>query len=122
MIAHKFLQTANNDSISILLDKDQRENSARVHIRGESRDVEEAKRFVEEFVSNGNSGRDRHSDESRYDKRTQNTERERDSRYNQSEQLEIDPSKVGFVIGRGGGKIREIQEKFNVNLNIGTET
>lgn len=33
--------------------------------------------------------------------------------------FEIDHSMVGKIIGRGGNKIREIQEKYNVNLNIG---
>lgn len=33
--------------------------------------------------------------------------------------MEINPSKVGAVIGRGGGKIREIQDTFNVNVKVG---
>lgn len=33
--------------------------------------------------------------------------------------IEIDPSKVGMVIGKGGGKIREIQEAANVNVKVG---
>lgn len=33
--------------------------------------------------------------------------------------LEIDSNKVGMVIGRGGSKIREIQESFNVHVKIG---
>jgi len=32
--------------------------------------------------------------------------------------IEIEPNKVGMVIGRGGGKIREIQENFNVHVKI----
>lgn len=33
--------------------------------------------------------------------------------------IEIDSNKVGMVIGRGGGKIREIQDNFNVHVKIG---
>lgn len=37
----------------------------------------------------------------------------------ESSVIEIDPSKVGMVIGRGGGKIREIQQNFQVHVKIG---
>lgn len=37
-----------------------------------------------------------------------------------SEKIDIESNKVGMVIGRGGGKIREIQENFNVHVKIGT--
>lgn len=33
--------------------------------------------------------------------------------------IDIDSTKVGMVIGRGGGKIREIQDSFNVHVKIG---
>lgn len=33
-------------------------------------------------------------------------------------EMEIEPNKVGMVIGKAGAKIREIQTKFNVNVNI----
>lgn len=33
--------------------------------------------------------------------------------------FEVDHSNVGMVIGRGGSKIREIEEKFQVKLSIG---
>ena len=33
--------------------------------------------------------------------------------------LEIESNKVGMVIGRGGSKIKEIQESFNVHVKIG---
>lgn len=36
-----------------------------------------------------------------------------------SEKIDIESNKVGMVIGRGGGKIREIQENFNVHVKIG---
>ena len=36
-----------------------------------------------------------------------------------SEIMYIDPSKVGMVIGRGGSKIREIQDDFNVHVHVG---
>lgn len=34
--------------------------------------------------------------------------------------IDIDSTKVGMVIGRGGGKIREIQDSFNVHVKIGS--
>lgn len=36
-----------------------------------------------------------------------------------SSKMDIDSKKVGMVIGRGGGKIREIQDNFNVHVKIG---
>ncbi|KAG4077989.1 hypothetical protein HA402_002040 [Bradysia odoriphaga] len=38
-----------------------------------------------------------------------------------SSNIEIDSNKVGMVIGRGGAKIREIQENFNVHVKIDRE-
>jgi len=35
--------------------------------------------------------------------------------------IEIDSNKVGMVIGRGGAKIREIQDNFNVHVKIDRE-
>jgi len=35
--------------------------------------------------------------------------------------IEIDSNKVGMVIGRGGAKIREIQDSFNVHVKIDRE-
>lgn len=37
-------------------------------------------------------------------------------------QMEVNSSKVGMIIGKGGSKIREIQEKHNVNVKIGELT
>lgn len=34
-------------------------------------------------------------------------------------QIDIDSSKVGMVIGRGGSKIKEIQDMFGVNVKVG---
>lgn len=36
--------------------------------------------------------------------------------------MEVDHSKVGMIIGKGGCKIKEIQEKYNVNVKIGEST
>lgn len=33
--------------------------------------------------------------------------------------MEVDNSKVGMIIGKGGSKIREIQDNHNVNVKIG---
>lgn len=66
------------------------------------------------------------SGRSNYDSR-KNEERQSSNNYGrsnaggQSETFEIDSSKVGLVIGRGGAKIREIQELYNVNVKIGNK-
>lgn len=44
---------------------------------------------------------------------------EKSATANDAISFEIDSGSVGMVIGRGGAKIREIEEKFQVNLNIG---
>lgn len=53
--------------------------------------------------------------------RGQSNDRRRNDRFDGGEAIsfEIDQSNVGLVIGRGGSKIKMIQEKYNVNLNIG---
>lgn len=33
--------------------------------------------------------------------------------------MEVDNSKVGMIIGKGGSKIREMQDNHNVNIKIG---
>lgn len=52
---------------------------------------------------------------------TQSNDQRRNDRFDGGEAIsfEIDQKHVGMVIGRGGCKIKEIQEKYNVNLNIG---
>lgn len=96
-------------------DKDANRNSAQVHIRGEPHDVADAKRHVQELVSVQNSGPIRRSEGT--NRRPQNFEN--GGQHNESSVLEIDPMKIGSVIGRGGATIRELQEKFNVHINIG---
>lgn len=53
---------------------------------------------------------------SRPDRRDQGRNENVDSSY--ALNMDIDPSKVGMVIGRGGSKINEIQEKFVVNVKV----
>lgn len=36
--------------------------------------------------------------------------------------MEVDSTKVGMIIGKGGSKIREIQDNHNVNVKIGERT
>lgn len=60
-------------------------------------------------------------DQSR-DRRNQNDDRRRnESRFDDGDSLvfEVESTHIGMVIGRGGSKIKEIQEKFNVHMNIG---
>lgn len=67
---------------------------------------------------NGRNGRDQSGDRHN---RGQSNDRWRNDRYDGGDAIsfEIDHRHVGMVIGRGGCKIKEIQEKYNVNLNIG---
>lgn len=66
---------------------------------------------------NGWEGRDQSGDRHR----AQSNDRRRNDRFDGGETIifEIDQKHVGMVIGRGGCKIKEIQDKYNVNLNIG---
>lgn len=94
----------------IRIEKDARNNSAQVKIRGESRNVSDAKRFVQDLLADNNSsGPNRHQNESR----------PQNGNYSETHTLEIDPGKVGMVIGRGGSTIRDLQGKFSVNVNVG---
>lgn len=45
--------------------------------------------------------------------------RRNNDNFEDSIQVEIDPNKVGMVIGRGGSKIKEIQDMFGVNVKVG---
>lgn len=69
---------------------------------------------------------DRYGGDNRGPPRSRNNDNDRGNdgggRYgdrNDSVVLEINPNKVGMVIGRGGAKIREIQEQYNVNVKVG---
>lgn len=59
----------------------------------------------------GRSGQDRQEggDGRRYNDRSSDD----------SMQIKIDSNKVGMVIGRGGSKIKEIQDMFGVNVKVG---
>lgn len=83
------------------------------------------------FASNGNDNRRRDfNNRNEWGNRDQSGDRHnrgqsndgrRNDRFDGGEAIsfEIDQSNVGLVIGRGGSKIKMIQEKYNVNLNIG---
>lgn len=68
--------------------------------------------------SDGWGGRNQSGDRQN---RGQSNDRRRNERFDGGDEIsfEIDHRHVGMVIGRGGCKIKEIQEKYNVNLNIG---
>ena len=72
----------------------------------------------------------RHTSSSRWDnqeRRDDGGSRNRDDRNGfsnsdgsqQTLTIEVAKNKVGMVIGRGGSTVREIQDRFNVNVNIG---
>lgn len=64
--------------------------------------------------ANQNPFRARHNDD-------WNNNPDRHASNNAGDQIsfEIDRSHVGMVIGKGGSKIKEIENHFNVNLKIG---
>lgn len=75
----------------------------------------ETRRYIEDLLSRGNN-RNGASGGGNANGRSQSQTRGSPSN---SKVIEIDPSMVGLIIGRGGSKIRELEEKFKVNLKIG---
>lgn len=80
-------------------------------ITGDPADAEEAKRHITGLIERtGNRQNDRRDNQGYGNNRGEGSSKT---------VIEIDPSEVGIVIGRGGCKIKELQNKYNVTLNIG---
>lgn len=124
-----------------MIDKEvDQDGNTMVTVKGSMRDANEAKRNILDLVSsnsNWNSDRsgggqsrnfdrgdnsrnyDSRNDSSRNFERRNESSRNNDSRSNEhKDTLEIYPDKVGSVIGRGGSTIKDIQERFQVRVNI----
>lgn len=86
-------------------------DKAYVLISGNPADAEEAKRYITGLIERtGNRQNDRRDNQNHGNNRNEGSSKT---------VIEIDPSEVGIVIGRGGSKIKELQNKYNVTLNIG---
>lgn len=78
-------------------------------IRGTDNDVTNAKNYIQNLVGNDTSSG---MNQSHGNGNPQ-------SSGEQSSVMEIDSTKVGIVIGRGGCKIKEIESRFQVHMKIG---
>lgn len=93
----------------ILIDKETGQNGdAIVNVSGNSHDVNDAKKHIEDMLSRSRSqSNTRNSDQ-----------RDRGRGNNDGERVEIYPDKVGTIIGRGGCMIRELQDNHGVRINV----
>lgn len=79
-----------------------------MNVSGDSRDVNDAKKHIEDMLSR-----------SRSQSNSRNTDqRDRGRGNNDGERIEIYSDKVGTIIGRGGCMIRELQENHGVRINV----
>lgn len=70
--------------------------------------------------SNHHERRERdHSSNRNSDGRSNYSQRDRNDGQDEEVAFAINKSNVGLVIGRGGSKIKELEQKFHVRLNIG---
>lgn len=61
-----------------------------------------------------------HSSSRNSDRRSNHSQRDRNDRREDEELVfTVNKSNVGLVIGRGGSKIKELEQNFHVRLNIG---
>lgn len=109
-------------------DKTLNENGrSNITIKGGSPDMDDARKYIEGLVTdnnyNGNGGSSGGGDRQRFQSQAHGSERNRDggqsNASSNSRTIEIDQANVGLIIGRGGSKIRELEERFKVVLKIG---
>lgn len=91
--------------------------------------MSDARKYIERLVSEvsnggyGGSGSYGDGGGSGGDRQRFQSDRNRDSGQSNGQSdsriIEIDQSNVGLIIGRGGSKIKELEEKFRVVLKIG---
>lgn len=96
-------------------------NLSRVNISGGLSDVQDAKKYIENLNSgqrpDRNDSHQRHSDNFRSNQYSRQINGNGGS---SPTTIEIDSSKVGLVIGRGGSNIKEMERKYNVIIRIGS--
>lgn len=110
--------------ISQFSDKNRNENGrANITIKGGSPNMNDARKYIECLLSDNSGGGGGGGDRSRFQSQAHGSDRNRDEGQSNSSSnsrtIEIDQSNVGLIIGRGGSKIKELEEKFRVNLKIG---
>lgn len=86
--------------------------------------MDDARKYIECLLSENSNGRnDGGGDRQRFQSQAHGSERNYDGGQTNSSSnsrvIEIDHSNVGLIIGRGGSKIRELEERFKVVLKIG---
>lgn len=86
--------------------------------------MNDARKYIERLVTDNNyNGGGGGGDRQRFRSQAHGSERNRDggqsNASSNSRTIEIDQANVGLIIGRGGSKIRELEEKFKVVLKIG---
>lgn len=87
--------------------------------------MNDARKYIEGFLSEGNNnggGFGGGGDRQRFGQAhgsDRNLDGGQSNESSNSRTIEIDSSNVGLIIGRGGAKIKELEEKFKVNLKIG---
>lgn len=97
---------------SDILDKNAGQNGdAMVHIDGQPQDVNDAKAHVLEMISSASNRRNNDTQRGGY-------QREERTNNEYTQLVEIYPEKVAVIIGRGGSKIKELQSKFRVRINV----
>lgn len=84
--------------------------------------MNDARKYIECLVSENSNGGGGGSDRQRFSQ-AHGSDRNHDggqlNSTSNSRVIEIDQANVGLIIGRGGVKIRELEEKFKVVLRIG---
>jgi len=111
----KIREIQETHNVNVQVDKNLNERGfVSVIIRGRANNVQNAKSYIEGMIQD-NSMEYSNRSESQYGRRENNQSRNTND---ESTVIEINPNKVGMIIGRGGGKIRELQEKFNVHLRV----
>lgn len=98
-------------------------------MNGDSRSANDAKEYILNMLQQSRPQSNAHTHENRnrndYRNETRNegrNETRNDYRNDNAERIEIYQDKVGMVIGRGGSKIRELQETHGVRINIDRNT
>lgn len=86
--------------------------------------MNDARKYIERLVGEnsngfGGNGGDRQRSQWQAHGSDQNRDGGQSNSSSNSRVIEIDHSNVGLIIGRGGSKIRELEEKFKVVLKIG---
>lgn len=88
--------------------------------------MQDAQAYIEDSLNSGNGrgNRNQRGDQENrsFPQQNQNDRqsyRSQDVQPSEFRSIQIDQSQVGAIIGRGGAKIRELEDKHQVSLKIG---